>query len=178
MGRVHEFSTLLDAAEKLKENLNIVFLFIGEGRQTDFIKKESLKKGLTNIILKPYQPYENLCESLGVSDCHLVTLQPALEGLVIPSKFYGAAAAGRAIFYIGDPKGELAEIVGAEKCGFAVPTGDSTALAQGIKKLAENQALRDQMGSAARALFDRRFNKRVAMASWKEVLNMLKCAHE
>ncbi len=35
-----------------------------------------------------------LPHSLGVADAHWLTLHPALEGLIVPSKFYAVAAAG------------------------------------------------------------------------------------
>ena len=35
---------------------------------------------------------------------HIVSLKPELEGLIVPSKFYGSMAAGRAVIYIGDPR--------------------------------------------------------------------------
>ena len=43
--------------------------------------------------MRPYQPKERLGETLGIGDVHLVSLDPAMEGL--PNKFYGIAAAGR-----------------------------------------------------------------------------------
>lgn len=33
--------------------------------------------------------------SLGVADVHWISLKPELEGLIVPSKFYGVAAAGK-----------------------------------------------------------------------------------
>ena len=45
--------------------------------------------------MRPYQPKERLGETLSVGDVHLMSLDPALEGLIVPSKFYGIAAAGR-----------------------------------------------------------------------------------
>jgi len=35
----------------------------------------------------------------------LTCLLPAMEGLVMPSKFYGILAAGRPVIIIGDPDG-------------------------------------------------------------------------
>ena len=38
---------------------------------------------------------------LTLPDVHLVSLKPALEGLIVPSKFYSSIAAGRAVIFIG-----------------------------------------------------------------------------
>ena len=56
----------------------------------------------TSVRFEPYQPRERLAESLSVADVHLVSLRPELEGLIVPSKFYGIAAAGRPAIFIGD----------------------------------------------------------------------------
>jgi colanic acid biosynthesis glycosyl transferase WcaI len=38
----------------------------------------------------------------------LVSLNPQLEGLIVPSKFYGIAAAWRPTIFIGGEHGEIA----------------------------------------------------------------------
>ena len=59
------------------------------------------RRGLANVLFKPYQPKEHLKYSLTLPDVHLVSLKPALEGLIVPSKFYSAIAAGRPVIFIG-----------------------------------------------------------------------------
>ena len=49
-----------------------------------------MKRTLTNFRMRSYQAKERLSETLGVADVHLVKL----EGLIVPSKFYGIAAGG------------------------------------------------------------------------------------
>src|SRR6185503_4809828 len=88
MGRVHEFGTILDAAERLKSSVNIVFLFIGEGAQRNWIEEEARRRGLENIMFKPYQPRKKLGLSLTIPDVHLISLRRSMEGLIVPSKFY------------------------------------------------------------------------------------------
>ena len=73
LGRAHEFDTILDAAEILKSTAGIVFLFIGGGAQRDEIDEEARRRGLANIIFKPYQPREQLTLSLTVPDIHPVS---------------------------------------------------------------------------------------------------------
>ena len=48
----------------------------------------------------PYQDRAVLTHSIGVADVHWVSLKPDLEGLIVPSKFYGIAAAGRPIIAV------------------------------------------------------------------------------
>jgi hypothetical protein len=101
LGRAHEFTTILEAATQLIEDPQIVFLFIGSGPQKLWLEAEVNKRHLTNVLFKPYQPRECLGDSLTVPDVHLISLRPSLEGLMVPSKFYGIAAAGRPVLYLG-----------------------------------------------------------------------------
>jgi len=105
LGRAHEFMTILRAAEALRNQSEIRFLFIGGGHHLALIEAETRRRGLTNVVIRPFQPAWRLKQSLAVPDVHLVSLQAALEGLVVPSKFYGIAAAGRPTIFVGDPSG-------------------------------------------------------------------------
>ena len=69
-----------------------------------------------------------LAYSLGVSDAHWLSLNPKLEGLIVPSKFYGIASAGKPIIVIADKDGELAGLVRQHACGVVVEPTDADAL--------------------------------------------------
>jgi glycosyltransferase involved in cell wall biosynthesis len=120
LGRSHDFSTILAAAELLRNESEIVFLIIGDGAQLVKIKQECKEKKLDNVKFKPYQPRDDLQCSLSVSDIHLISLKPELEGMIVPSKFYGILAAGRPVIFIGDRNGELSCMIRDYQCGFVV----------------------------------------------------------
>ena len=170
MGRAHEFATMLDAAEKLVHNARVVFLLIGGGRQFAWIKDEIKRRNLRNVCLKPYQAQDRLAESLCVPDVHVVSLLPALEGIVAPSKFYGAMAAGRPIFYIGDSQSEMGKNLVENKSGYAIGIGRSENLVQKLISLEKDDNLCRQMGKNGRVAFENNFDKKYAMTVWKETL--------
>jgi glycosyltransferase involved in cell wall biosynthesis len=99
----------------------------------------------------------------------VVTLQPALEGLVVPSKFYGVAAAGRPAIFIGDTDGEIAREIARAGCGFAFAPGDADGVARAIRRLRDEPDLRHAMGRAARAHFEAHHDRPHAMQRWEEV---------
>jgi colanic acid biosynthesis glycosyl transferase WcaI len=111
LGRAHEFETVLEAAGRLRADCGIVFLFIGAGSRLVDLRRQIDEQGLRNFLFQPYQPRERLSQSLGAADVHLISLRPELEGLIVPSKFYGIAAASRATLYAGDPHGEIGSMV-------------------------------------------------------------------
>ncbi len=170
MGRVHEFSTFLDAAGELSEEDGIVFLFIGGGPKLPWVQGKVSTRGLQNVIFKPYQPREILGESLSVPNVHLISLIPEMEGLIVPSKFYGIAAAGCPTIYVGDPEGEIPRMLMEAECGYAVMQGEGATLAKCIRDLKNNPKRGEEMGKRARNLFEERFDKTIAMKKWEAVL--------
>jgi glycosyltransferase involved in cell wall biosynthesis len=170
MGRAHEFQTVLDAAAALRDAPDIVFLFIGGGAQKSMIAEAAAQRGLSNLLFKPYQPRDRLTLSLGVADVHLASLQPSLEGLIVPSKFYGIAAAGRPTIFIGDPDGEIGSEIRAADCGQCVVPGDAEGLVAAIQRLRRDRELLARQGSNARRLFDEKFDKPIAVEKWRSLL--------
>jgi glycosyltransferase involved in cell wall biosynthesis len=174
MGRVHEFDTILDAAQDLAgKAASIVFLFIGGGAQRRTIEDEVRRRGLPNVQFRPYQDRAGLSLSLGVGDVHLVSQRPEVEGYVFPSKLYGILAAGRPAVFIGDREGEIGALVEREGIGVAVRQGAAAGLAEQLLRLAGDAALREAMGARARTLLCERYDKRIAFKAWLELLRGL-----
>lgn len=173
LGRAHEFDTLLGAAEKLRPRKDVVFLLIGGGHKRERVAAAVRRRGLDNVILKPLQPAERLSDSLGAADVHVVSLLPAMEPYVIPSKFYGIAAAGRPTLFIGDPAGEVAELVAEGDCGRTAAVGDVESVVRAVEEMAADPAGTAAMGRRARVLFEHRFTRRIATAEWSRLLEQL-----
>lgn len=169
-GRAHEFSTILGAADLLRDDPKVRFLFVGGGHLLNFIETEARRRALPNLIIKPFQPAPRLKETLAVPDLHLVSLLPALEGLIVPSKFYGIAAAGRPMIFLGTPSGEIASLLQGARCGASVAVGDVHTLVDYINALSRSPAQRALWGRNARALFMRRFDRPFAIARWSDAI--------
>ncbi|MFO1352894.1 MAG: glycosyltransferase family 4 protein [Gammaproteobacteria bacterium] len=85
MGRAHEFTTLMGAINALQNEPSIQFLLIGDGFHKVRLQEEARRKNLRNIRFIDYQPRVRLAESLSAIDVHIVSLLPALEGLIVPT---------------------------------------------------------------------------------------------
>ncbi len=171
MGRGHEFETILGAAALLQEDTRFVFLFVGGGHQRSVLGIEAVHRGLTNVQFKAYQPREQLGLSLAVGDVHLISLRPELEGLILPSKFYGVLAAGRPVVFVGALDGEIARQVSHADCGVTVEQGDAQGLAAELRRMADIPANCERMGNNGRRLFDNALSQPMALAAWKTVLS-------
>jgi len=175
LGRAHEFETLLGAARLLAHREDIVFLMIGGGHESARLAARVAEEGVADRFrFRPYQPRERLSESLGAADVHWLSLRPEMEGLIVPSKFYGIAAAGRPVLAITDLDGEIARIVRREGCGVAIAPGDIAGLAAAIEAMARDPAQVAAMGAAARAVIEREFGRADAFVRWDRLFSGLR----
>jgi glycosyltransferase involved in cell wall biosynthesis len=170
LGRAHEFQTLLGAAEILKADANVVFLMTGGGTGMAQLEREVRARGLDNFRFLTYQPRESLCDGLAAADVHWVSLRPALEGLIVPSKFYGILAAARPVIFIGDADGELARNIRRCGCGTTLKIGEAARLAQVLSDWQADLPLRERMGQAGERYYRERYSARRAFEQWILIL--------
>jgi colanic acid biosynthesis glycosyl transferase WcaI len=178
LGRAHDYETLLGAITKLEiedgelpgSARKIAWLFIGGGKNYDILRRMVVERGLRSVNFKPYQTREMLSESLAVADVHIISLNPALEGLIVPSKFYAIAAAGRPAVFVGDKDGEIARQLARYRCGLTVGSGEGEALAQTLRSLAADLRSCQAMGARARRAFEIEFSRPLAVTRWEELL--------
>jgi glycosyltransferase involved in cell wall biosynthesis len=167
LGRAHEIETLLGAAERLRDREDIAFLFVGGGHLTPKLQAEVHRRGLGSAFrFEPYQPCERVAATLSAADAHWISLRPEMEGLIVPSKFYAAAAAGRPIIAAVDESGELARLVRRHDCGTVAPPGDVSAFATAVRTLSDDPARRERQGRNARAMIENEFPRERALDAW------------
>ncbi|MCC3244434.1 glycosyltransferase family 4 protein [Methylocystis sp. WRRC1] len=171
LGRAHEYHTLLGAAERLRAQPDIIFLFIGGGHLTKTLKADIEQRDLAHMFrFQPYQDVSRLAFSLSVPDVHWISLRPSMEGLIVPSKFYGVAAAGRATIAVCDPDGEIARLTARYACGATVSPGDSVSLADLILELKGDASRLQEMGHNARSMLEANYRRREALQRWEHLL--------
>ena len=174
LGRGHEFETVLAAAERLRDTQPLCFLFIGGGKKFAELAHSARSHGLDHLFrFLPYQDRDLLRLSLGVPDVHLISLRREVEGLMVPSKLYGIAAAGRPIIAVTAPDGEVGRLVRQHDCGVVVEPGDGELLADTLRRLRAKPELLAEMGQRARAMLDARFTRRHAFARWHSLVDTI-----
>jgi glycosyltransferase involved in cell wall biosynthesis len=166
LGRAHDAQTMLAAMRKLRDDDGIEFLITGGGAQLNELRAEQLP----NVRFAGYAPREQLSESLSSADAHLVTLLPSLEGLIVPSKFYGILAVARPVLFAGARDGELARIITAHECGYVIAPGDGEELSRRIRELAGDRDRAREIGLRGRRLYEEKFAPEIAFASWERIL--------
>ena len=151
-GRYHDFDAVLDAAQQLKTaGPDISFVLVGSGAQRAHILRRVQDEQLCNVRVLPFVPREEYADLLASADVSLVTLEPGMEGLCVPSKFYSILASGRPTVAMVAPACEVARVVREEGCGVQIAPGDAAGLARTLSHLHAHPAQARDMGRRARA---------------------------
>ncbi len=170
LGRVHDLDPVLDLAGQLRDEPHLAFLFIGGGAQQACLQKRVRAEQLDQVHFQPAQPRDRLAAALGVGDLHLVTLLPSCASLVFPSKFYGVAALGKPILFLGPDDSEPARLVREYGMGLASQREALTTLASSLRQLSQNPVTLAGYGAAARQFAEHNGAFTSALALWRQAL--------
>jgi glycosyltransferase involved in cell wall biosynthesis len=173
LGLAHSASEFIEAARRLRDREEIVFLFIGGGPRMREVKEAKQAEGLENIRLLDYVPREQLHESLTVADAHLVSMRPEMTGIVVPGKLYGAMASERPVLFVGPDHSETADTIRHAGCGMTVRLGEVDTLVEAIDHLATHEDVATSMGRNGRAAFLASFERDACCEQWSELMGEL-----
>lgn len=171
MGLYYEFETVLAAAELLRDE-PFKLVLVGGGGKKKWIEDEIERRGLTNSVTLPYQPFEKLNESLNACDASLVTIAKGIEGISFPSKLYTSLAVGKPIVGLSESWSELREIVKRNECGVWCELGDAEGLAAKLRELIRDPERARRYGENARSTFERGYTRQICAAKYADVLRL------
>ena len=143
------------AASLLAAREDIVFVVCGDGVMKPEL--QTAAAGLPNVRFLGLQPSERLQDLLSMADIQLMPQSADAADLVLPSKLSGMLASGRPVIAACGAGTEIAEIV--SQCGIVVGPKDAPGLAKAVAQLAENPALRIDLGRRARDIAESRFER-------------------
>jgi glycosyltransferase involved in cell wall biosynthesis len=170
LGRVHALEPLLDVAAALQTDPAFTLLIIGRGAQLARFEAAVHERRLPNVVFQPPQPRDKLALTLGVGDVHFVTLRDGCEDLVFPSKFYGIAAVGRPMLFIGPAQSELARLIANHNLGGAFTAADIPAMVTLLRTWRNHPALPQSIGQQALAYHQSHPGLPAAAIGWKLLL--------
>ena len=133
IGLANSIDTILEAAILLDEqDSDIEFVFVGDGARFDYIAEKRSLMALDNIRLLPYQPSSHIREMMESGDVHLITMNDAALGCLVPCKIYSAMAVARPCIFIGPKKSEIADIISDYGSGLVIAQGDAKNLVNAL----------------------------------------------
>jgi glycosyltransferase involved in cell wall biosynthesis len=195
MGLGHRFGEVLEVVRRGEEELSVVgcqlsekilsgaearqttdnrqpttlqkhrFVFYGGGKRRGEIEAFMAAHPEAPVELHDYAPAEELSAHLMTADVHLVSLEPAWTGTMVPSKLQGIFAVGRPVVFVGSAESSIGRWVEESGGGWVVAAGDVAGLRAALEEVRDPEVRRTRGEAAARfaqKCFDRETNvKRV-----------------
>lgn len=170
MGTCQDVDTMLDAAEKLKDNENIKFIVVGHGNKKSSVEKRIETEMLTNVQVIDFLTGKDFEQAVAISSCSVVSLEKGLKGTCAPSKYYSYLQGGQPILAVVEKDSYLAKEVEEQEIGYSVEVGDSDSLKEAIERMSNSPEDCAEMGSRAKMLYDSKYDISIALGKYEKTL--------
>jgi colanic acid biosynthesis glycosyl transferase WcaI len=174
LGRVQGLETVLDAAERLRDEPDVRWVLAGDGSLRAWLVDEARRRGLSDRVhFLGRRPLTEMPSLFARAGALLVSLAPdEVVSLTIPAKLQTYLAAGRPV--LGCIDGEAARVIRESGAGLASAAGDAAALAENVVRMARLPAAeRDRMGARGRAYCQAHFERSICLDRIEEALSQL-----
>ncbi len=149
MGYTHNVEVLFEAARILAYNMQITFVFVGEGSKKAELIKQMTDSELKNCVFLTWQTAEMLPFSLASADLGVVTLNDTTGMLSVPSKTYNLMAAGVPLLSIAPENSELAVLINKYGNGRNFSTSQAKEIADFIVSCSKNNEMLKKMSECS-----------------------------
>jgi colanic acid biosynthesis glycosyl transferase WcaI len=135
LGLAHGVSTLVEAAEQLRDESDLHFLVIGDGATKAALAEHVARRGLANVTLLGLRPRAEIPRWIASIDVQVVLLRDlAIFQSVIPSKIFEFCAQERPVI-LSAPKGEIRGLVEGARAAVSIEPEQPGELAGAILAL-------------------------------------------
>lgn len=172
LGLANGLDYILDAAEILKDERDIEFLFSGGGGAEQDFKNQCEERELTNVHFLGNFPMNILSEIVNLADVTLVTfMNLPILATNSPNKLFDSLSAGKPI--IVNSNGWTKALVEENKCGLYTDPLDPSDLARKIHYLKDRPQLCVEMGRNSRRLALEEYDQDILCTKFAKVVDNL-----
>jgi glycosyltransferase involved in cell wall biosynthesis len=157
-GMSNDLEVVLESAKELSINLEIQFIFVGDGKEKSSLAEKAKIMGLTNVHFLPPVSKKQIGLTLSAADVCIAILKPIdMYKTTYPNKVFDYMAAGKPVILAID--GVIREVIEEADCGIFCAPGDPYAIVDAIKFLYNNQSRSMQMGLNGRKYLEEHFDR-------------------
>lgn len=160
IGEAQDMPAVLDAVERLKDNVDIRWIIVGDGRKSDWLQEQVISRGLEQrVSLLGRFPVERMPSFYAHADALLVSLKrDPVFSMTIPGKVQSYLMAGRPL--LGMLDGEGAAVIRDAHAGLTCDAGDGAGLAKAVLSLAAMSVqARQQLGRNGQQYAQKEFGR-------------------
>lgn len=170
IGLTQNMDMLLEVMKELKgSHPGIGLVLVGDGAYKAQVEEIVKRDDLTNVVMIPFQPYEDISYVFSLGDAGLVISKPGVGANSVPSKTWSIMSASRPVLANFDENG-LKDILAGNACGIFTKAGDKEAFKQSVIKLYENRELCREYGANGRQFVMDNLTREVGTQKYVDVI--------
>ena len=170
IGLTQNMDMLLDVMKELKDSHpEIGLILVGEGAYKKQVEEIVRRDSLSNVVMLPFQPYEDISHVFSLGDVGLIISKPGVGSNSVPSKTWSIMSASRPVLANFD-ENEIKSILSDNSCGIFTKAGDKDAFKNAIIKLYENRDLCKVYGQNGRKFVMQNLTREVGTQKYVDVI--------
>lgn len=169
MALKHNPELMVKIAEAHRDKPDHRVVVVSSGPGAEYLAARRQELGLDNLVLLPFQPFEELPQVLASADVLVAILEPDASVFSVPSKVLSYLCAGRALLLGVPPENLASTTVEKAGAGIVVDPNDTDGFVQAAEHLATDDKTRSEMASAARAYAENTFDIGSVAAKFEKV---------
>lgn len=172
IGEAQDLDNIMMATLQLKENKNIKFILVGDGRKMPFVRDFVEKHKLNDTVrMMGRFPVEAMSSFFDKADIMLVTLKDdPIFNLTVPAKLQAYMSASKPVTAMLN--GEGADNILEANCGFTVPAGDYSSLAKTILRASElSHDELQKFGNNSRKYYEENFKMSTCISNLENIIS-------
>jgi len=174
LGRKQGLGQVVALAQELAgRRPDIEIIVRGNGNQEGELANDIARRGLGNVRMTRLQPNEGLTTALAAGDIHLVPQNPDAASFAVPSKVFNIMAVGRPFVATALPGSTLWQLQRRSGAFLCVPPDEPSSFAEAVMTLADDAALRAELGRRGRAFVEQNFAKPQVLGAFMRRLDAL-----
>jgi colanic acid biosynthesis glycosyl transferase WcaI len=170
LGYKHDLAMFLTLASAFKSRRDVRIVLVSSGRAADYVRRAAADNNLPNLIVLPFQRYEDVPSVLASASVLIAPLDPSAGSFCVPSKVLSYLCAGRPIVIAIDAENAAARIIQAAQAGSVVAPGDSETFVAAVHALLDDPARRVAEGRSARVYAQRTFGLDRVVSRFLDIL--------
>ena len=170
IGMKHNPAMLLELAKRFESDPAVRVVVVSEGIGAEWLRRESGRAGLGNLLLLPYQPFAELPELLATGDVLTGILEQEAGVFSVPSKTLSYLCAGRPLLLAVPQDNQAARITKDNAAGLTVDPDDLEGFLAAAERLRASPEERARLAANARAYAEATFPIEKTANTFEEIL--------
>jgi glycosyltransferase involved in cell wall biosynthesis len=170
IGEAQNLDMLLEVANLVKEDSNIKWVFLGDGRKRLSLRNRVMELKIENNVFFPGRfPIETMPWFMKSADILLVSLKDEeIFNLTVPSKVQYYMSQGKPILAMLN--GDGADLIAEANCGFCIPPSDYRKCAEVVKMIYEDRNMLQSLGLNGKKYYEKHFTKKSRIDQLEKII--------